>query len=83
MTTTEPGWVAENELADSLGWEREPDGSRGTGDSLWSRFSKSDDHVWKVRSRIGVEWVRARLTEGRFCLHESYLTLERALKGER
>jgi hypothetical protein len=86
MTTNEPGWVEENQLAERLGWECLKDGIRGDSPDHdyhnWCRFKKGDAWVWKVRPRPGVEWVRARLIDGRFCLHESYLTLERALRGE-
>ena len=83
MTTNEPGWVEENKLADSLGWVCNKDGNRGQGDHHWCRFVKGDTHVWKVSPRPGVEWVRARLVDGSFCQHEGYLTLERALRGEK
>jgi hypothetical protein len=82
MTTNEPGWVAENQLAESVGWECKKDGARGAEDTNWCRFVKGDTHVWKVRPRPGVEWVRARLIDGRFCLHDSYMTIEQALRGE-
>lgn len=79
-----PGWVPENQLADSLGWVCLKDGSRSESPAHhWCQFVKDDIHVWKIRPRIGVEWVRARLINGSFCLHEGYLTLERALRGEK
>ena len=81
---TEPGWVEENQLAERLGWVFLKDGARSESpDHHWCRFRKDDVWVWKVRPRPGVEWVRARLIDDRFCLHESYLTLERALRGEK
>ena len=30
-----------------------------------------------------MEWMRARLKDGHFCEHQPYLTLERALRGEK
>ena len=84
MPTNEPGWVAENQLAESLGWTCSKDGNRSESPyHNWCRFRKDDIWVWEVRPRPGVEWVRARLIDGRYCLHEGYLTLERALRGEK
>ena len=81
---TEPGWVEENQLADRLGWVCLKDDRRSSDPEMhWCKFQKDDAHVWKVGPRVGVEWVRARLIDGRYCLHESYLTLERALRGEK
>jgi len=84
MTTeNEPGWVEENQLAERLGWGCVKDMRSSTDpDMHWSKFTKDDAWVWRVIPRPGVEWVRARLIDDRFCLHESYLTLERALRGE-
>ena len=85
MEENEPGWVEENQLADSLGWVCNKDGNRGQGDHHWCRFVKDDTHVWKARPRPGVEWVRAKRYEGdtSFVEHVGYLTLERALRGEK
>jgi hypothetical protein len=85
MTTTEPGWVAENLLATSLGWTVNKDYDRDPSpDTYWGKFQRLDERVWKVKPRLGgVEWVRARYIEDRYCLHESYLTLERALRREK
>jgi len=84
MSTNEPGWVEENQLAESLGWTHLKDGSRSKDpDHYWCHFQKFDERVWKVRPRPGVEWVRARFINEKYCLHEGYLTLERALRGEK
>lgn len=84
MTTNEPGWVEENQLADRLGWVCVKDNSRGSGpDCHWCYFTKDIMRVWKVRPCPGVEWGSATFDGEVHANYRYYDTLERALRGEK
>ena len=84
MTTTEPGWVEENQLADRLGWVCLKDESRSKDPRChWGLFKKwGDCIVWKDPTRT-LGWVRSTLIGGVYTNHVEYSTLERALRGEK
>lgn len=75
----EPGWVAENKLAESLGWWPERDTRRDDNHgTYWCKFKKFDMVVWSAYPR----WVRARFDGNAYVEHKYYGELEHALTGE-
>lgn len=62
----------ENKLAESLGFEIEPDERRGAG---WGKFHKGNMHVWS----LGYGWQTAYVENGRFVKHRKYKELKSAL----
>lgn len=77
MKTKEPGWVKENELAESLGWTCVKDFNRSTTEGhLWSKFKKFDLTVWKTPYQ---QWMKAENHDGGYRNHQKFDTLEEAL----
>jgi hypothetical protein len=73
----EPGWVKENELAESLGWTPKKDFNRGQSDDCyWCKFQKFDLVVWKGPYQ---KWVKAEYYNGEYKNHQKFDTLEEAL----
>jgi hypothetical protein len=73
----EPGWVKENELAESLGWTRKKDFNRSpVEEHYWCKFQKFDLTVWQSPS---LKWIRAINHEGGYKDHQKFDTLEEAL----
>lgn len=68
----EPGWAAENRLAEALGFVCKQDQSRGYG---WCTFIKGSVHVWHCRKG----WANAEKKNGFFTGHQYFKTLEEAL----
>lgn len=69
----------ENDLAESLGFEYEPDPRRGHG---WGRFSSGTTEVWETASDGRVWWMRIErsVRYKRATHHCRYNTLEDALR---
>jgi len=75
----EPGWVKENELAESLGWFPRKDLKRSKDpEHHWSQFFKSDERVW-LNPRM--KWTRALYKDGQYTKQKFYKTLADALNG--
>lgn len=74
----EPGWVAENNLAKSLGWTHKKDYHRDNNeDTDWSSFQKGEDRVWRcIKGKYS--WVRAIFRDGVYSNHKYYKTLQEA-----
>jgi len=92
MTTNEPGWVAENQLADRLGWEiwqlNRKVVSLEESCGRLRRFRKNGVYVYRVpmlghSKKKPTVWVRAEpLGTRKYRVCESYPDIESALEGK-
>ena len=76
----EPGWVEENDLAESLEWSPRKDLKRSKDPNhFWSQFYKFDERIWLNPS---MRWTRATYKDGQYKNHKFYKTLKDALLEE-
>lgn len=78
-TNKQPGWVAENELAASMGFTCVKDEKRGGKLMDWSSFVMGEWHVWEITICNVISWQVAKLVNDTY---EQHYTHRHILQGD-